>query len=102
MGRTEQIAKNELAFRKLNEEIERLSERWHHEVLDAFCECGDPECFSHLLLPPAVYERIRDERHFLVLPGHEIPDVESVVERHQGFFVVEKPEDAIELAKRAR
>jgi hypothetical protein len=101
MGRAEQIAKNELAFRRLNEEIERLSERWRHETMDAFCECGDPSCHEHLLISPSQYRQIRDDRHFLVCEGHEIPAVERVVDRRQAFVVVEKPEDATKLARRA-
>lgn len=99
MGRVEQIAKNELAFRRLNEEIEQLSERWRHEVMDAFCECGDPGCHEHLFVSLAEYRRIRDDRHFLVRTGHEIPEVERVVDRVETFVVVEKPEDATKLAE---
>ena len=39
----------------------------------------------------AEYERVRaDPTHFAVLPGHEIPDVEDVVGRNEGFLVVRK------------
>jgi hypothetical protein len=100
VGREEQIAKNELRFRRLNDEIGRLSEGWHHDVLDAFCECGDAQCFGHLLITPGDYRRIRDERHFIVLPGHEMPDVETVVARAQNYVVVRKPEEAVQRAER--
>jgi hypothetical protein len=30
----------------------------------------------------------------MIVPGHEIPDVEHVVKRHSDYFVVEKTEDA--------
>jgi hypothetical protein len=37
------------------------------------------------------YEDVRsDPTHFAVLPGHEIPDVEEVVGRNEGFLVVRK------------
>jgi hypothetical protein len=40
------------------------------------------------------YERIRaNSRMFFVAPGHEIPDVEQVVEHHDEWLVVEKPGD---------
>jgi hypothetical protein len=101
LGRVEQIAKNELVFRRLNDEIEQLSERWRHEVMDAFCECGDPDCLDHLPVRLAQYQDVRDNRHFLVRPGHEIADVEKVVERYPDFVVVEKPDDARRIATRA-
>jgi hypothetical protein len=101
VGRVEQVARNELAFRRLNAEIEQLSERWNHEVMDAFCECGDPDCLEHLPVSLANYRRIRDDRHFLVRAGHEIPEVERVVGRFDTFVVVEKPDDATRLARGA-
>jgi hypothetical protein len=43
------------------------------------------------MVPSVEYERVReDARHFLVAPGHEIPDVEVVVERNEAYYVVEK------------
>jgi hypothetical protein len=37
------------------------------------------------------YEAVRsDSRRFFVLAGHEIPDVETVVESHEGWVVIEK------------
>jgi hypothetical protein len=42
------------------------------------------------------YERLRSEpTHFGVIPGHELPDVERVVERHDHYFVVEKEGEAL-------
>jgi hypothetical protein len=39
------------------------------------------------------YEQIRRHpRHFFVRPGHEKPDVETVIRRDEEFLVVEKPE----------
>ena len=45
----------------------------------------------------AEYERVRSEPHrFAVFPGHELPDVEVVVERRDGYAVVQKNEGAPE------
>jgi hypothetical protein len=33
-----------------------------------------------------------DPHRFFVRPGHETPDVETVVEREADWYVVEKPE----------
>jgi hypothetical protein len=32
-----------------------------------------------------------DPHHFVVVPGHEIPDVETVIERNEGWWIIEKP-----------
>ena len=45
------------------------------------CECADPECREKLALTREQYEHVRaDSRHFAVLKGHEVPDVEVVIE----------------------
>jgi len=47
----------------------------------------------HLTKPQ--YEAVRaDSRRFALTPGHELPDVERVVDRHPGYLVVEKKEPA--------
>jgi hypothetical protein len=38
-------------------------------------------------------------RRFVVLPGHEEPDVESTVEIHPGYVVVEKRGEAGRIAE---
>jgi hypothetical protein len=55
------------------------------------CECGDNSCVEQIEVAVEDYERVRrDPTLFMVVPGHEIPDVEDVVERASGFLVVEK------------
>ena len=48
----------------------------------------------------ADYEGLRsDATHFALLPGHELPDLEDVVARKEGFLVVQKrPGGPAELA----
>jgi hypothetical protein len=39
----------------------------------------------------ATFEVVRENPlRFLVVAGHEQPDVESVIERHPGYLIVEK------------
>jgi hypothetical protein len=47
------------------------------------------------------YEALRkDGTRFAVVPGHEVPDIERVVERHQAYWVVEKQDpEAKEVAR---
>ena len=47
------------------------------------------------------YERVRQNpRRFLLAPGHEVPEVEVVVERAEAYVVVEKRGEAGDLAER--
>jgi hypothetical protein len=98
----QRIAENELLFRGLNERIEEVTGSWDDATLSAVCECGDALCFAPINLPLAEYKRIVREspsgRRFIVKPGHEILDVETLVERHDGYSVVEKPADLIAAA----
>lgn len=95
--RGERVGKNEALFREVNERIEQIAEGNEAEFL---CECGDPACTSPIRLPLERYEAVRSHPdRFAVLPGHEIPDVESVVEDHGAYVVVEKhPGRPAELA----
>jgi hypothetical protein len=64
------------------------------------CECADPGCRKHVGLTRPEYEAVRaDPMHFAVVPGHEIPDVESVVETHDGYVVIEKDENVRGIAE---
>ncbi len=56
------------------------------------CECGQAECATRIQLTRAAYEHVRSEPlFFAVTPGHELPDVEDVVERHPAYHVVRSP-----------
>jgi hypothetical protein len=90
--RDERLAQNEIMFRRVNERIaaDEHDTTTPHE-LELVCECSDRECLEALRIDVAEYEWLRSSpRRFAVLPGHEAPAVEDVVERHDRFVVVEK------------
>ena len=92
-SREERIGLNEAVFREVNERIEALAETFDLKTqsLDLICECGDATCVERITMTTAEYEEIRSEAHqFAVHPGHEYPDVESVVARLKGYDVVRK------------
>ena len=97
----ERVAQNEAAFRDLNERI--ADGRWpgEEEEPSAFrCECASLGCNRLVEVPLAVYEGVRaDPRHFLLIPGHQIPAVEVVVDEGDGYIVVEKQGIAGEVAE---
>lgn len=86
------LAQNEILFRSVNERLAAGDGSGPSpSVLELVCECSDSECLKVLRIEAAEYEWIRQNpRHFAVLPGHEAPAVEDVVERHEQFVVVEK------------
>ena len=92
-SREERIGLNEAVFREVNERIEGLAETFDLKTqsLDLICECGDAACVERITMTRAEYEEIRSEAHqFGVHPGHEYPDVESVVARLKGYDIVRK------------
>jgi hypothetical protein len=90
------IAANEAAFRDVNEGIARG--QWPGEADEPRgfrCECARLGCNTLVELSLNDYERIRaNPRHFVMATGHELPDVESVVETGEGYVVVEKVDEA--------
>ena len=92
--RDERLAQNEVMFRRVNERIVsdlRARRESSAPELEIVCECSDRDCLRVLRIEVAEYEWLRlNPRRFAVLPGHEAPAVEDVVERHDRFVVVEK------------
>jgi len=99
-ARKERIARNESAFRKLNERLEANVHRGRTEPEYAgfVCECGDGDCDTTVRVPLAAYEAVRqDDRNFIVVPGHELGDTEDVVDDGDGYLVVRKHDDVAEI-----
>lgn len=88
----ERIGANEATFRNVNEGISRGQYPGEDDAPRGFrCECARLGCNRMVELTNREYERIRaNSRHFLVAPGHELPELEDVVERYDGYVVVEK------------
>jgi hypothetical protein len=102
--RERRLALNEALFRQANERAADWEERREDaEGTELYhCECADPECQEKISLGRSDYERIRgDSTHFFVRPGHEVPDVESVVERNDGWVVIEKDPETHGIVERA-
>jgi hypothetical protein len=86
------LGANETVFRQINEGIERGQWPGEEDAPVSFrCECARLGCNELLELSVNDYEEVRaNPRRFLVLPGHEQPEAEIVVETHPGYLVVEK------------
>ena len=99
-GRERRIGQNEVLFREVNERIERLSQSLQStDSISILCECGDASCAEQVEVSLSEYERVRqDPTLFFVRPGHELNDVEHIVERHGEHNVVRKEDAAAEVA----
>jgi len=91
--RRRRLAENQVLFREINERIEASAETQgsDHHAYEFVCECSTLECFERFELTLAEYGRVRDRpQRFIVLSGHEQPEVEDVVERRGVVAIVEK------------
>jgi hypothetical protein len=98
-SREDRLARNEAVFREVNERIEGLQESASadpDDQVDFLCECGSEDCTETVAMTLAEYEDVRsDPTHFVVVPGHEVLDVEHVIDANSRFRVVRKhPEEA--------
>jgi hypothetical protein len=87
------IGVNEAMFREVNERIEDVAGTFglRDRPLELICECGDAACTQHIALTVPEYEELRKEpTFFAVYPGHEIADIERLVERRDGYDVIQK------------
>ena len=90
------MARNEARFREVNEAIERGLWPGERDTPAKFrCECARLDCNRLVSITPVEYERVRaDGRRFLVRPGHEDTELETVVEVRPGYVIVEKRDRA--------
>jgi hypothetical protein len=90
--RTERVGRNEALFRSLNERIEDVSRRFLEPTpLSIVCECGNGDCTERIPVATPAYEAVRAESTtFFVVPGHELPDTEDVIDRQGRYLVVRK------------
>jgi len=93
---------NEALFREVNERIEDVGTALALDdaPMEFLCECDDPDCAEKVSATRAEYEAIRAvATRFVVLPGHEDPDIEHVVQQTERYLVVEKEGEAAHEAE---
>ena len=89
---------NEAGFRRVNEAIQ-AGRSGADSALDLICECGRLGCTEHINVPGTTYTAVRaDPRRFMIVPGHEVPEAERIVETHAGYVIVEKTGEAGDVA----
>ena len=93
--RAQRIGRNEDVFRKVNDQIAGVNEAFgaFTGTMSVVCECGQTACMEQIELTLDEYRDLRaDPTHFAVKPGHEIADVERIIERRPSYHVVAKAE----------
>jgi hypothetical protein len=101
-ARKERIARNESVFRELNERLEENVHRGRTEPEYAgfVCECGDGDCDMTVRVPLDAYEAVRrNDRDFIVVPGHELLESENVVDEGEGYLIVRKHADVADIVE---
>jgi hypothetical protein len=95
------LASNEDVFRDVNEGIVRGQWPGDPEAIGFRCECARLGCNMLVALTLGEYEAVRaNPRRFVIVRGHEVPEVEVVVEEHDRYGVVEKVGAAGDEAER--
>ena len=70
--------------------------------LHFLCECSDENCRKRVQMKPSEYRAVHSHRNrFVIIRGHEVPEIEKVVDTRGDYVIVEKfatpPEDALHL-----
>lgn len=93
--RERRLGENEILFREVNERVRELQESFglDDEHVLFVCECAQVDCKDRISMSVAEYEQVRaDPARFIVKPGHQVAEVESVVEVHDTYLVIRKHE----------
>ena len=89
-AREKRLARNEVFFRDANEWTARDVDD-ADTLADFLCECSSLGCIDRVRLSKAEYEHVRTASdRFFIVPGHESPTIERIVEHHETYVVVEK------------
>lgn len=87
--RRERAAKNQSIFREVNERMEELS--GSSPFTSFVCECANESCLQRCNLTLKEYEAIRSgPNSFFVLPGHDIPEADRIINSSERYSVVAK------------
>jgi hypothetical protein len=98
--REKRLGLNEAMFREINERLESQLPADRNDRLSILCECADPDCTQRISVTPDEYAAARARpRQFLLVPGHELTEIEEVVNRADRYEIVRKQGDAGKIAE---
>ncbi len=100
------LAENEVIARKQNRDVEKgfkhiraLTKKEGHDSfikdddtsLHFHCECSNRTCDARIVIPPSEYNALHEANdQFIVVPGHEMPEIEYVIARHPAYNIIRK------------
>ncbi len=92
------LVENELIFAGANDGLKHTTDRVFTASerdalpLEFYCECSDMACREKIQLTVSTYDQIRKASPYtcFLLPGHEITEIEKVVDRTPEYVIVEK------------
>lgn len=106
LSHKERLSENEVVFRRLNEQVQKgLDEvnaiaRAHdarpidfnmHRPLHFYCECSNEQCAEQINISLHDYNQVHKDREaFTIKPGHNVPEVDEVVDETPRYAVVKK------------
>ena len=103
-GHVTRAGRREANLRVLNERIAESQAQIAVALqapLTILCECANPECNESIEVTQDMFAVLRDETtRFIVVEGHVLHDIEDVVERGDGWIIVEKRGAAAQEARR--
>lgn len=85
--RKRRVGENEAVFREVNEMVRPVEPT----LMTILCECGDGACRDHVVVAQGEYARVREDATlFLIRPGHESVETESVISKSLEYWIVQK------------
>src|SRR3954467_9887034 len=99
------MAENETLFREVNERVADTAAHYvgadDTSTHEYFCECANADCTFRVTLTGAQYASVRaDPKQFVVLPLHFTPEVETLVAKNEGHWLVRKIGEAGEYVEK--
>jgi len=87
----ERLARNQALFREVNERLLDLNDGLQEGSMVFVCECSHVDCTATMPLGRADYESVRAHpTFFAIVPGHEILEIEKIIDQRNGFTIVQK------------
>jgi hypothetical protein len=104
-SRAARAGRNQALYREVNERVREMNEAFDSllPLGEWICECANEECFERIEMTHEEYEAVRaGPTRFVVRPdsAHVVSEAETIVERHERYWVVEKIGVAAEIAER--
>jgi hypothetical protein len=88
------LVRNQELFRAVNQKLRELNvvfEGFAGETAVFVCECSRLDCIQQIELPLQVFDSVAARPgRFLLVAGHEAPEVDAVVERADDYIIVER------------